>query len=332
MGELNWVYTALTLLVVSLVFYAIRLANPRKIFHEFAWGAMLLSMLCLVVSLVIRSKTAQYFALSNMYESMLVVCIGMQLAFLCFDRWFKVRALGFPAALLLLGAILYDLTLPTDIKPLQPALQSYWRSIHVPIILLSYALFTLAFLSSVVYLLKYYWVDRKTEAGHSVAARGSAGGNLDGSLDRLAPLASSTPQLAMAAAGASPVSSIKPLHAPLSIDGTIAYDQQHEHSNIYDELTYRCVAFGFPLLAVGIILGGIWANEAWGNYWSWDPKESMSLVTLLGYGVYLHMRVNQAHHTRVLAWVSVIGFILMLITYFGVNLMGLGLHSYGKIG
>jgi cytochrome c-type biogenesis protein CcsB len=105
-----------------------------------------------------------------------------------------------------------------------------------------------------------------------------------------------------------------------------------DKASVYDEITYRCVAFGFPLLALGIILGGIWANEAWGNYWSWDPKESMSLVTLLGYGVYLHLRINGEHSERTLALVSVTGFILMLVTYFGVNLMGVGLHSYGKIG
>jgi ABC-type transport system involved in cytochrome c biogenesis permease subunit len=79
-------------------------------------------------------------------------------------------------------------------------------------------------------------------------------------------------------------------------------------------------------------LGGLWANEAWGNYWSWDPKESMSLVTLLGYGVYLHLRVNGEHAPKRLAWVSIIGFGLMLLTYFGVNMLGVGLHSYGKIG
>lgn len=309
MHELNWVYTAVTLLAVSLVFYGIRLANAKKTIHEFGWGAMALSMLCLIVSLVLRSKTAEYFALSNMYESMLVVCISLQAAFLCFDRWFNLRALGFPAALLLIGSIIYDLTLPTDIKPLQPALQSYWRSIHVPIILLSYALFTLAFLSSLVYLVKFYFIENRSQNGASpMAPKGN------------------TPQLAMASA--SPAAEA----TPLAIDGILALDATKESANLYDEITYRCVAFAFPLLAIGIILGGMWANEAWGNYWSWDPKESMSLVTLLGYGVYLHMRVNQAHPPQTLAWVSVLGFVLMLITYFGVNLMGLGLHSYGKIG
>lgn len=300
LGETNWYYTALALLTVSLVLYLLHAL--RGGLQKFGWTAMLLSMLCLIVSLVIRSQHAKYFALSNMYESLLTLSIGIQLAFLCLDRWFKIRMLGLPVAALLLAALVYDMTLPTDIHPLQPALQSYWRSIHVPVILLSYALFTIAFLSSVVFLVKDATGGHKNEPG---------GG-------KLMPATAGADYRAMAAS------------EPSVLD--LEIDLLQDKANIYDEITYRCVAFGFPLLTLGIILGGMWANEAWGNYWSWDPKESMSLVTLLGYGVYLHLRVNGEHSQRTLAWVSVIGFVLMLVTYFGVNLMGVGLHSYGKIG
>jgi cytochrome c-type biogenesis protein CcsB len=311
MSETNWFYTALTLLLVSGVFYLLQAVKPKSAFREGGWGSMLLSCLCLIVSLVIRSIHAKYFALSNMYESLLVVSIGMQLVFLALDRWFKLRTLGVPVTLLLLVALIYDLNLPTTIHPLQPALQSYWRSIHVPIILLSYALFTLAFLSSLVFLVKNYWIG----GGKSSSFNSGGGGQA------LTPLL----------AGPQPLSDRFEIEAgqdALNMEIALIQDK----ANLYDEITYRCVAFGFPMLTLGIILGGIWANEAWGNYWSWDPKESMSLVTLLGYGVYLHLRVNGEHSARTLAWVSVTGFVLMLVTYFGVNLMGLGLHSYGKIG
>jgi len=234
----------------------------------------------------------------------------MQLVFLTLDRWFKVRTLGLPVVVLLMISLFYDLNLPTEIHPLQPALQSYWRSIHVPIILLSYALFTVAFLASLVFLLKDYF----------------SGGNKG----------QSTGSKSLTPAMAGPQAFSRLDEQALLADGADALNLEialiQDKANLYDEITYRCVAFGFPMLTLGIILGGIWANEAWGNYWSWDPKESMSLVTLLGYGVYLHMRVNGEHSARTLAWVSVIGFVLMLVTYFGVNLMGLGLHSYGKIG
>jgi cytochrome c-type biogenesis protein CcsB len=300
--EQNWYYTALALTAVSLIFYLLHVIRPKTAFREAGWGSMLLSVFCLVASMVVRSQNAQYFALSNMYESLLSVCIGLQLSFVVLDRWFKLRTLGLPVAMMLIVSLLYNLSLPTDIHPLQPALQSYWRSIHVPIILLSYALFTLAFLSSLVFLIKDTWFTPKT-SGQS----GSKG------------------QLSPAMAG---MNAYLDENQSLNLEMDLIQDK----ANVYDEITYRCVAFGFPLLTLGIILGGMWANEAWGNYWSWDPKESMSLVTLLGYGVYLHMRINGEHSPRVLALVSVSGFVLMLITYFGVNLMGLGLHSYGKIG
>lgn len=295
MSEQNWYNTALGLLAISFIFYLLQAIKPRTLFREGGWGAIVLSCICLITSLVIRSQTAEYFALSNMYESLLVVCIGIHIAFLALDRWFKLRMLGLPVTLMLLGSLIYDATLPTEIHPLQPALQSYWRSIHVPIILLSYALFTLAFLSSLVFLIK----------------------------DTLKPNSSKPDGGSLQAS---------PAGAPLMMQSNLELELLQDKASVYDEITYRCVAFGFPLLALGIILGGIWANEAWGNYWSWDPKESMSLVTLLGYGVYLHLRVNGEHSERTLALVSVTGFILMLVTYFGVNLMGVGLHSYGKIG
>lgn len=293
MGEMNWIQTSIVFLIISIIAYGIRIVNPKKVIHELGWGALLLSALCMIVSLFVRSQKAEYFALSNMYESLLVVIIWMSVAFLVLDRWFKKRALGLPVTAMIGLSLWYDLTLPTNIAPLQPALQSYWRSIHVPIILLSYALFTLAFLCSLVYLVKHF--TSKNNTGN----RDSSGGS-----------------------------------AQLATNTGMMFDQidEMEGEDIYDEITYRCVAFGVPLLAIGIILGGMWANEAWGNYWSWDPKESMSLVTLLGYGVYLHLRVNAEHHPKTLAWVSVASFILLLVTYFGVNIMGIGLHSYGKIG
>lgn len=304
--EQNWYYTALALGMVSLVFYLLHAIKPRALFREGGWGSMVLSALCLIGSMVVRSQTAQYFALSNMYESLMTVAIGLQLSFVVLDRWFKLRTLGLAAAAMLIAMLFYNLSLPTEIHPLQPALQSYWRSIHVPIILLSYALFTLAFLSSMVFLVK-----------DLLDGRGSNQSN--GGSGALKP--------AMAGVNAYMADETDESDA-INLDRVLIQDK----ANVYDEITYRCVAFGFPLLTLGIILGGMWANEAWGNYWSWDPKESMSLVTLLGYGVYLHMRLNGEHSQRTLALVSVTGFILMLVTYFGVNLMGIGLHSYGKIG
>ncbi|ACN14993.1 CcmC2 [Desulforapulum autotrophicum HRM2] len=96
---------------------------------------------------------------------------------------------------------------------------------------------------------------------------------------------------------------------------------------VIDELTYQMVMFGFLFLTIGIITGAVWANSAWGTYWSWDPKETWSLITWLIYAVMLHLRMMRGWNGKQIAWVSILGFMAVLFTYFGVNLLP-GLHSY----
>ncbi|HEY3334597.1 MAG TPA: cytochrome c biogenesis protein CcsA [Candidatus Limnocylindrales bacterium] len=100
---------------------------------------------------------------------------------------------------------------------------------------------------------------------------------------------------------------------------------------VLDEIAYRAVVVGFPFLTLTIILGAIWADTAWGTYWSWDPKETASLVTWLIYGAFLHARVMRGWRGNRAAWLLVIGFGATLFTYFG-NLFFGGLHSYAGLG
>jgi cytochrome c-type biogenesis protein CcsB len=97
---------------------------------------------------------------------------------------------------------------------------------------------------------------------------------------------------------------------------------------ILDHLNYRSVATGFPFLSVGIITGAIWADVAWGTYWSWDPKETWSLITWLVYAAFLHARLSRGWSGRRTAVLSIAGFGATLFTYFGVNFLLSGLHSY----
>ncbi len=97
-----------------------------------------------------------------------------------------------------------------------------------------------------------------------------------------------------------------------------------------DELTHRMVLFGFLFLTVGIVTGSVWANSAWGSYWSWDPKETWSLITWFVYASLLHARLMRGWEGKQIAYLSIIGFAAVLFTYFGVNLLP-GLHSYGKV-
>ncbi len=102
-------------------------------------------------------------------------------------------------------------------------------------------------------------------------------------------------------------------------------------ASILDEMSYRFVAFGFPLLSLVIITGAIWAEYAWGRYWSWDPKETWSLITWLVYAAYLHARFTFGWRGKRAAIMSVIGFVAVLFTFFGVNYLLPGLHSYALI-
>jgi ABC-type transport system involved in cytochrome c biogenesis permease subunit len=97
-----------------------------------------------------------------------------------------------------------------------------------------------------------------------------------------------------------------------------------------DRLTYTTIAIGYPIFTAGALLfGAIWASYAWGRFWGWDPKETWALVTWLTYTGYLHFRVIRKSNAHVTAWLSVIGFIFTLFTFFGVNFLLSGLHSYG---
>jgi cytochrome c-type biogenesis protein CcsB len=101
----------------------------------------------------------------------------------------------------------------------------------------------------------------------------------------------------------------------------------------FEFITYRCVQIGWPLLTLGIFLGAVWANTAWGSFWSWDPKETWALITWLTYTIYLHLRINLGWHGRKSIYASMIGFVMVLLTYFGVSyLPGLagGMHSYAE--
>ncbi len=99
---------------------------------------------------------------------------------------------------------------------------------------------------------------------------------------------------------------------------------------VLDDLNYRAIMIGFPLLTLGIVTGAAWANYAWGTYWSWDPKETWSLIVWFVYAAFLHARITRGWVGRRAAILSIVGFAATIFCYLGVNLFLSGLHSYGK--
>jgi cytochrome c-type biogenesis protein CcsB len=98
-----------------------------------------------------------------------------------------------------------------------------------------------------------------------------------------------------------------------------------------DIWSYRIIGLGFPFLTIGIISGAVWANEAWGSYWSWDPKETWALITWLVFAIYLHSRLIKGWSGKESAILGSLGFFVIWICYLGVNFLGKGLHSYGWV-
>ena len=98
---------------------------------------------------------------------------------------------------------------------------------------------------------------------------------------------------------------------------------------VIDDLTHKTIIFGFMWLSAGIITGAVWANEAWGTYWSWDPKETWSIITWFVYASTLHARFTRGWSGSRIAWLAILGFVSVFFTYFGVNFLLSGLHSYG---
>jgi cytochrome c-type biogenesis protein CcsB len=120
--------------------------------------------------------------------------------------------------------------------------------------------------------------------------------------------------------------------AQLASDGPGAMELNSTEFRIseqLDSLSYRTITVGFLLLSVGLVSGAVWANEAWGSWWSWDPKETWALICWLVYAAYLHTRLIRGWQGRKPAIVAAVGLVVIAVCYIGVNLLGIGLHSYG---
>jgi cytochrome c-type biogenesis protein CcsB len=108
--------------------------------------------------------------------------------------------------------------------------------------------------------------------------------------------------------------------------------QRLPDAQVLDRIAYRTTIFAFPVFGFGVIFGAIWAEEAWGRYWGWDPKETVSFIAWVVYAAYLHARSTAGWRDKKAAWINVIGFVAMVFNLFFINLVTVGLHSYAGVG
>jgi cytochrome c-type biogenesis protein CcsB len=259
--------------------------------------------------------------LTNLYGSLSLFSALGVLIFILFAIKYDLWFVGFGVLGIAAISLGYATTWNEGYMPAVPALQSYWIKVHVPLVIASYASFMVAFVVSGIYLLKAAFESR---LGRASAVRGSAAGagpamgvtmsaRYAAPAARVGTIASDTPNIDAAAARGD--------FWGLWLAGLPSLGK-------LDILTYRIVAVGLPLLTVGIITGAWWAKEAWGAYWSWDPKETAALTSWIIYAAYMHLHTRNAWRGTRTAWVSVIGFISIVFCYLGVNIFISGLHSY----
>jgi len=281
----NIIMTMNMLLVFSAVTYIAYLFAPAEFIGRLATGTAYAGIYAAGTGLLLRWHESYLFDMeighapvSNLYEVFIFMFIITAAIYLSFERRYQARAMGAFVMSIVAAGVFFGIWLDSVgqglIKPLVPALQSYWMKIHVPMNFVGYGAFAVACGAGMAYLVRYH-----------LEAKG----------------------------GTAKVLAVFPSLEQL------------------DQLAYKAVAVGFPAFTLATILGAAWAAEAWGGYWSWDPKETWALIVWLVYGAYLHARVSHGWHGKALAWWAVAGFLVTVFCFLGVNMYLSGLHSYGRL-
>jgi cytochrome c-type biogenesis protein CcsB len=291
---------ALLLLVLPLAFWSLSGGRNSGLVRLLVAAANL----CLTAQLVLRWWESGHFPISNLYESLCFLAWGCTLTQLLVERSWPSPLVPAAATPMALGCVAFaSFALPDRLQeasPLVPALRSSWLVMHVSVIMLSYAALLVGSLLSLAVL----FTDRHNTLELRSSSIGSGG-------YRQAQLATATE----GAGNASPPLQLSSVAMPIAEQ--------------LDSLSYRTITVGFLLLSVGLVSGAVWANEAWGSWWSWDPKETWALICWLVYAAYLHTRLIRGWQGRKPALVAAAGLVVIVVCYIGVNLLGIGLHSYG---
>ncbi len=279
--------------------------------------------------------------LRNLYESLVFFIWSMIVIYLVIEFVYKNRSLGaFVTPIAGLALAFIEMSgMSKDISPLVPALQSNWLIAHVLISFFGYGAFGVSYATANMHLILE--TDDKKSPSYLfwavtfaafiwcifiMLAKLSLYPPVMGADGREIPV---QPPVSFWIGGAVVYAVLLGLVWRLGLSLKKVFRFFALSTDILDDITYKAIAVGFPLLSLGIITGAIWADSAWGTYWSWDPKETWSLITWFVYALYLHSRLMRGWKGRKTAVLALIGFISVIFTYLGVNLLLSGLHSYG---
>nr|YP_010820304.1 cytochrome c biogenesis protein [Eremophila phillipsii]UOI08896.1 cytochrome c biogenesis protein [Eremophila phillipsii] len=298
-------------IVITIHFITFLVDEIVKLYDSSEKG-MIMTFSCITGLLVTRWVYSGHFPLSDLYESLIFLSWSFSLIHIV--PYFKkdqnlLSTIIGPSAIFTQGfATSGLLTEIHESKILVPALQSEWLIMHVSMMILGYAALLCGSLLSVSLLVITVRKKRKffSTNNHLVNLNESFFfGEIDYMNERSNVLQNTS------------------FFSPKNYYKSQLIQQ-------LDYWSYRVISLGFVFLTIGILSGAVWANEAWGSYWSWDPKETWAFITWIIFAIYLHTRTNIKWKGTNSAIVASIGFLIIWICYFGVNLLGIGLHSYGS--
>ncbi len=308
---------ALFAYIAAMVGYFVHMSFRRGTVYTIARAVAVVGVAANLVSVLARGFAADRVPWGNMYEysSVLALLVVMG-ALVVIEGVYGVRSLtGFALMFSVLTMAVAVSFLYVGPGPLVPALDSYWIKIHVQAAIWGSSLFALGGIATIAYLVVERSERRKLARLATQTPPPIMGGSIDlGDAD--------------ARAAAAPADLVP--DPAEDVQTLVARRRLVPSAAGLDRLAYRLIALAFPIWTFAVIAGAIWAQNAWGRYWGWDPKETWSFITWVIFAGYLHARATSGWKGRRAAVIALVGFASLLVTYYAVNLFIVGLHSYAK--
>ena len=324
------------LFVMSTVFYWIGFFvkaednTALRLGSQLAWAAVAMALVGTLVRWYESHQIAPdvgHIPVSNLYEVFVMFCWMTALFYLWFEQRYATRALGAFAMLIVSAAVGFLVWYTVareahEIQPLVPALQSWWMKLHVPANFIGYGTFAIAAMVAFAYLIKQQADETRWW--------------------KLAPLWALGVVLCFEPfvfrQGGGGIANYWAMYfgvSALIVGGILVLRRRIAARlpafDVLDDVMYKAIAVGFAFFTIATILGAFWAAEAWGGYWSWDPKETWALIVWLNYAAWLHMRLMKGLRGAVSAWWALVGLAVTTFAFLGVNMFLSGLHSYGEL-
>jgi cytochrome c-type biogenesis protein CcsB len=269
-----------------------------------------------------------HIPVSNLYEVFVLFCWMTAAFYLYYEEQYNTRSMGAFVMLVVSAAVGFLLWYTVvreahEIQPLVPALQSWWMKLHVPANFIGYGTFALSAMLAFAYLIKQ---SASESRWYKLAPLW-----LLGIVLCFEPIVFRTSAAEKGGSYWFVYFGISALIVATILFGRRRIAERLPSFEVLDDVMYKAIAVGFAFFTIATVLGAFWAAEAWGGYWSWDPKETWALIVWLNYAAWLHMRLMKGLRGTVAAWWALVGLAVTTFAFLGVNMFLSGLHSYGEL-